>query len=525
MVRYRDMEQLIAYITESLKRGVNETTIRQSLLNAGWNSETIDGAFVQIRANDTVKSPGQKIFPIAVIALVGLGIVVTTAIYLLNNKTDSTATEVVTVPEPTEVKGFDDSDLVLEKTTIQVDNAYYELIKINDIYHRLEYNTRQQLDDMAKGKNWNDEIVNEMIANNTEALATLAKASKRSVYQNPEWANPENVSYNSVIPPLNSWRDIALIANVNAQKLVREKKYDEAYEQISDILKVSYLIRTSRISFIEYLVAEVMYFYGLEASLYLTNHTADKAVLLEIVNQLDEYDDTTEGLVDSYKMEYLYISKVLETIADADESDYETADLLDVGVERKYLKLLKDRRYFDPEKTKGYHASLWRKQIINATRDCWNFETVDRLTPPGTFTTSDAGYAFDDEYLHSTDNSFGKILFDMSTDSATDINQLKCETQAKTRVVQTVVGMKAYRLDNGAHPKTVEQLAPDYLKVIPTDPYDGKPIKYIQEKKMVYSIGSNMLDDGGDVSDSEDDSSRWSWGTKDALDLVVKFSL
>ncbi len=62
------------------------------------------------------------------------------------------------------------------------------------------------------------------------------------------------------------------------------------------------------------------------------------------------------------------------------------------------------------------------------------------------------------------------------------------------------LALRAYRLDNGAYPPTLNALAPAYLKTIPIDPFGGGQgwvYKLAGPDYMLYSIGPDGKDDGG----------------------------
>ena len=65
--------------------------------------------------------------------------------------------------------------------------------------------------------------------------------------------------------------------------------------------------------------------------------------------------------------------------------------------------------------------------------------------------------------------------------------------------VMTAIAIKRYRRDRGQIPKDLEQLVPDFLKQVPTDPIDGKPLRYVvkDSEYLLYSVGKNGVDDGG----------------------------
>jgi hypothetical protein len=71
--------------------------------------------------------------------------------------------------------------------------------------------------------------------------------------------------------------------------------------------------------------------------------------------------------------------------------------------------------------------------------------------------------------------------------------------QAYLRCAIVAVAAERYRRDHGGWPATLEALAPEYIKPIPTDPYDGQPLRYkrLPDGAVVYSVGPDKKDDGG----------------------------
>jgi hypothetical protein len=60
-----------------------------------------------------------------------------------------------------------------------------------------------------------------------------------------------------------------------------------------------------------------------------------------------------------------------------------------------------------------------------------------------------------------------------------------------------------YRLAEGQFPETLQALVPEYLAAVPEDPIDLQPLRYRRDEEgyVVYSIGTNGVDDGGLASD------------------------
>jgi hypothetical protein len=60
-----------------------------------------------------------------------------------------------------------------------------------------------------------------------------------------------------------------------------------------------------------------------------------------------------------------------------------------------------------------------------------------------------------------------------------------------------LIAIKAYKIENGKLPPNLEELVPDYILEVPKDPFDGNPIRYSAEKKIIYSVGPDLIDSGG----------------------------
>jgi len=71
---------------------------------------------------------------------------------------------------------------------------------------------------------------------------------------------------------------------------------------------------------------------------------------------------------------------------------------------------------------------------------------------------------------------------------------------AMDRLLETRLALRAYRLQNGGYPASLDELAPRYLPKVPVDPFsNNQPLKYrtVGVKYGLYSIGPDRVDDGG----------------------------
>jgi hypothetical protein len=88
------------------------------------------------------------------------------------------------------------------------------------------------------------------------------------------------------------------------------------------------------------------------------------------------------------------------------------------------------------------------------------------------------------------------------------------------RLSRTSLALERYRLTNGKLPDRLDELVPAYLTAVPADPFDGQPLLYKKLVKgyIVYSVGENGKDDGGDGRISE----RTNWKPADITFTVER---
>jgi hypothetical protein len=78
---------------------------------------------------------------------------------------------------------------------------------------------------------------------------------------------------------------------------------------------------------------------------------------------------------------------------------------------------------------------------------------------------------------------------------------------AVRRVFICDLAIHVYRLEKGRVPGDLGTLVPNFLEAVPIDPFDGQPIRYRigEGDYVVYSVGWNRRDDGGEVDRTKAD--------------------
>ncbi len=80
---------------------------------------------------------------------------------------------------------------------------------------------------------------------------------------------------------------------------------------------------------------------------------------------------------------------------------------------------------------------------------------------------------------------------------------LDARQTAMRHLAEVAFAMAAYKAEKGEYPQKLADLAPDYLKTVPNDIYTDKPLIYrlADDGYVLYSVGEDMKDDGGDEGD------------------------
>jgi hypothetical protein len=117
-----------------------------------------------------------------------------------------------------------------------------------------------------------------------------------------------------------------------------------------------------------------------------------------------------------------------------------------------------------------------------------------------------------------------RSLLSGSVYSLNRVLDLVMKAETSKQMAATAIALKRYQLKHGNYPKGLNSLVPEFVSAVPLDPVDGKPLRYKLNEDgtfVLYSVGENGVDDGGNPALSKDStSSSLYWQNPDALDWV-----
>jgi hypothetical protein len=94
-------------------------------------------------------------------------------------------------------------------------------------------------------------------------------------------------------------------------------------------------------------------------------------------------------------------------------------------------------------------------------------------------------------------NLTGKRLAVVATGGHARMLVQKCYLALGAESLRVRLAACAFTCANGRLPERLDELVPGYLKAVPPDPFDGKPLRYNPVKGVIYSVGLDLQDDGG----------------------------
>ncbi len=135
------------------------------------------------------------------------------------------------------------------------------------------------------------------------------------------------------------------------------------------------------------------------------------------------------------------------------------------------------------ERDLDYYLQTMDKSISLAT-----------LPPPGSLTMTN--------FVESAGRTAQKRLYILSSlllPSLSKVMVRDASTQARIRLAATALAVERFRRERGRLPGELKELTPQFLDAVPTDPFDGAPLRYrlLPRGYIIYSVDADGHDDGG----------------------------
>lgn len=334
----------------------------------------------------------------------------------------------------------------------------------------------------------NDDIRQFLHDNEDALLAWKAGTEKDKALYIPA----KDYTISTLLEVTQELRQFQRVAILRCKKLESEGKPQEAWEWYRASIRAS---RHSGIQgcYIERLVGMALFH---ETAKYLESWAANSRLtskdLKRAVAQLQSDWKLTEKPSRVLQVEYLTSKHTMENVSEELKSE--------LGMSSR---MLSDEMMFlfgEPELSLRVMRLFYYNQLAFCDLPLYQrpptVGLMDLYDDPKAFTQI-GNESWNSEEFHSfLDRAkLAQLLLPASSSMAHAFDR----EEARYRTLMVTLAGHAFRRDHGRFPKTLDELAPNYLDEIPVDPFDGKPLKYRFDPKgpVVYSVFKNLTDDGG----------------------------
>ncbi|HRQ87644.1 MAG TPA: hypothetical protein PLA50_02535 [Bacteroidia bacterium] len=380
----------------------------------------------------------------------------------------------------------DDSDLALpEREVDPAQNPYPEIREIS--LSEEEVKEIWQINSMVEGQEpFEETTVETLLERHAEALERFGRyATMRDWQQDLPLVAGADISFQL------RWVRLAMLKRAESTWLASQGKREAAIESALSILKFAAGLRASEGPLLTTFMADSISTTGAKALADLLERcelTSDE--LAHLATKLDDPIFFRNDLETMLRTDYAF------TVATS--MDLATFNRVVRPILSKTSAWLPQSLGYKPNRTRSMLADYHRVAIRASNGDCRSFIAGTKAAIPSGWRTKWTNIL--------TGNSLGFEMCEMysvGNESYTKAPKRLFSTQAQHSLLRVCVAMKRYRLDRGDWPTTLNALVPAYLEAIPTDPMDGMPLRYNSERRIVYSVGIDFVDDGGLAPDKQ----------------------
>ena len=375
---------------------------------------------------------------------------------------------------------LNDSDLIFARPDIPVEsNAYYTLLKAtNELYWPPKLD--KKLGDLSQNTNWDNSLAADVLEKNRASLESFEEAMRQPFLLIPQVKTDEDdVSY------LAGWKQLALLKSIQAIYLHRTNKDKEAFHEGFETIKFGHRAENSGGPVIHYLVGSGIKMIGLRRIQQMTTDTAlREADLTQAISGLNALGPNYEGLTNALKVEYSTQRSLIDDFAagkipDTTNTDFERAmtsfamkPLL--NAKKTKMEFVEGDRFLFGNFSKPFSEIPWSNLPYKNLET--NDSLVDRL---------------------ASGNAVGGILYGIAEPALDGLAKAKCKEDVNVTATQLLLALKIYKMRHGKLPESLSELVPEFFPAVPLDDFDGKPFRYLPDKKIIYSVGPCLKDLGG----------------------------
>lgn len=428
------------------------------------------------------EKPKMKIWKKLLLVLLGLVLLIVVGIYNIPR--------IMTILYPNDAELADNSSLILQKVSIpDSDNGFFDLNQITEEMLKIPKNSAgvslvTEYTDYTKSVQWDQKLVDQVLKDNEKALSLFDMASSKNNFQIPDFADPANINIDTKLPKMNIWRTVAQLQAIKAISLLKNGKPDDAVQEALKLNKLGHNIILGQGPIIGTLVGVAIKTVGSKTILQvLPSSNFKKGTLENALLVLNNSSDDIEGYRKAFKSEYIIVINGIDQIKDNLHEAVKEVD-------PTYARYANFGYYFKINQTKNLFTDLYVVPISTFGVKCEVDDSISKKFRSDLEKLAGWRVVF-------AENAVGRIISSVNMGDIGGLVTKQCQTDFLSNATQIQLALKKYKTDKKVLPASLNELVPTYLSSIPVDPFDQKPIRYSESKKILYSVGLKQKDLGG----------------------------
>jgi hypothetical protein len=353
-------------------------------------------------------------------------------------------------------------------------------------------NERDLFIEITAGNRWDGPFVERVLKSNAEALALWEQGMAA-----PHFQTFEVKTWTDEIPHVFLYLSFGNLAIVRARAAAKRGDYEAALADGLKLARFGHRIEGDKGCLIEYLVGITVH--GMGDGLMrdmVSGCNLPPARLRHYAAELAKYPPDAQGFADAFRNEYIGQIEIVGGIARGEYSPATLSQFMGpsggAGSGQELFWAAFRAASFKPQATRRSFAEAARLRIENVAKPFKDLAPED----PTIRDFRLGREAFSGNFL-------GRACCKMLLPAAYGAVEQKCRANVELAATRILLALKAYKLEKGKLPATLAELAPEYLDSVPLDDYDGQPMRYNAAKRVVYSVGKNLKDDGGSGTRAE----------------------
>ena len=312
---------------------------------------------------------------------------------------------------------------------------------------------------------------------------------------------------------LSGLRHAARAKVILAREQAERSENAEAAHEFWEVFEMGRLIAADDGPMIHYLVGIAVQSMGLNSMRWLAaNPDTPSAVLSQMLRDIPAPDESDAVLALVYRVELAQFAipqvKKIEQDALSPTNNFpiRITRVLDVTntiatAEAFYARLVKNALGPWPARDKGIEEDAKRLLTLPDVDDPADFAmTLIMCSFQKRDREATRQWKQLDKLGRKQPNIFGKLLVSLMLPACEKVHERSVKVRTEINMTRTFIAVQRFLRDNGSWPSSLGDIrSKELLADDPVDLFDGTPVRYSRDKGILWSVGPDEKDDGGDA--------------------------